>query len=95
MTVEEMLAHWAAKRLNVRREEVISVEFEHEEGWVNDSGTAWPETNIAIVRLARTTTEGKRRRSTLGSFSIDGIENLPALLKEILDVSEPSKGEIA
>jgi hypothetical protein len=80
MNVEEQLKKWAAKRLDVPVEEVLSVTFRHEDGWGNDSGTWWPEENTAVIKL-----KGKGTKPRTREFATDGYESIPELLKEILE----------
>lgn len=89
---EELLRRWAAKKLEIPVEQVVSVTFEHEDGWTDDSsGTGWPESNTAVVTLDRTIRAPywvvpMRVGERVVRFGvIGGIERLPELLAEIVD----------
>lgn len=78
VSVEELLCRWAAAKLDVPRDEVVSVAFRHEDGWSDDgSGTHWPEENTAVVKMTSSDRE----------IPIDGLEGLPGLIREILGSS--------
>lgn len=55
MDSEVLLRRWAATRTRFSENEITSVDFEHEDGWTNDSGTSWPEETTAVVRAGRRT----------------------------------------
>lgn len=85
-SAEDLLRHWAAGKLDVPVEEVLSVTFRHEDGYGNDSGTYWPEENYAIVSLSNVA-RGKSSRPRRHELSIDGIEGLTGFIREVLEAN--------
>ena len=81
---EEALKVWAAKRLDVPVETVLSVRFEHEPAFAYSSVTFEPESNNCVVQIAG-----------YGSRYIDngGIEGIPALIQEVLDAYLPPEAQ--
>ena len=81
MTAERMIKVWAAKRLEIMPEQVISVRFEHEEGFAYSEYTWEPESNGAVVK----TYQGDRYISVS-----NGIEGFQDLLAEIIEAAGQS-----
>jgi hypothetical protein len=70
-----MLRRWAAAQLDISEDTIKRVEFEHEGGYTNESGTDWPDEYFAVVY----TYTGLRHVTT------PDYESLPKLLAEILE----------
>jgi hypothetical protein len=87
MTVDEMIYRWAAKKVRVPLEDVLDVEFRHEDGWTSEAGTGWPEENYAVIRfnspIPSNPTRVKEKR-----LYVPGVEDVPDLLNEILSFAE-------
>lgn len=82
VVVAELLARWAAGKLDVDRGDVLGVEFEHEDGWSNDSGTHWPEQNKAVVTLRPAVLRAAPHKREI---EVGGMDEIPALLLEIVE----------
>jgi hypothetical protein len=82
MDADTMLKNWVAERLGVDAFDIEHIEFVHEDGWSNESGTVWPEENYVKVKI--------RNKKKKVEFSWGyGAEEIPQLLTEILDANDP------
>lgn len=81
---ETLLRKWAATRTTFTELEVVSVEFEHEESYTNDSGTTWPEETTAIVK-GRRLQPGQKRPGRLRTEKFPCDTDIKDLLQEIME----------
>lgn len=87
MNAEEMIKVWAARKLNVDVDSIEAVEFKHEDSFVNDSGTWWPEENDAVVTIAFEGKNGQTHRKKRVIPLPEGIEGFQSILQEILEAN--------
>jgi hypothetical protein len=88
MTADDMIRTWAAKRIGVPVEQVECVRFDHEDAWGNDSGTWWPEDNTATAIVIAEGKRGQKHRRKVHVTSAYGFEEVPDLLREIMEACQ-------
>ena len=72
MNAQDLLRRWAAAKLDMDPDTIMSVYFEHEDGYTNESGTYWPANTWAVVN------------TTLGLREIACATDVAELLEDIL-----------